>query len=63
MVSDSHTCSSGDFSHAKFILVAFLGLVVGGGNLGQSDELLLPSELLSPVGPGCAGVVSVVSSS
>ena len=62
-VSDSHSCSSGDFSRSKFLVVAFLGLVVGGGDLGLSDSLLLSSELLSPGGPGGAGVVLVVSSS
>ena len=62
-VSDSHSCSSGDFSRSKFLVVAFLGLVVGGGDLGRSDSLLLSSELRSPGGPGGAGVVLVVSSS
>ena len=62
-MSDSHSCSSGEFSRSKFHVVAFLSLVVGGGDLGRCDSLLLSSELLSPVGPGGAGVVLVVSSS
>ena len=62
-VSDSHSCPSGDFSLSKFLIVAFLGLVVGGGDLGRFDSLLLSWELLAPEGPGGAGVVLVVSSS
>ena len=60
-MSDSHSCSSGDFSRSKFLVVAFLGLVVVGGDHGRSAWLLLSSQLLSPVGPGGAGVVLVVS--
>ena len=62
-VTDSHSCSSGDFSSSKFLIVAFLGFVVGGGDLVRSDSLLLSSELLSLGGPVGAGVVLVVSCS
>ena len=36
-VSDSYSCSSRDFSYSKFLLVAFLGVVVGGADLDRSD--------------------------
>ena len=60
---DSHACSSRNFSLLKFLLVAFLGLVVGGGDLGRSNSPLLSVDQLSPCEPGGAGVVLVVSSS
>ena len=62
-VSDSHSCASGDFLPSKFLLVACLGLVAGGGVLDGSDSLLLTSELLSLGGPAGSGVVLVLSSS
>ena len=59
-MSDSHPHSSTDFSRSKFLLVAFLVLVLEGGDLDPFDLLLLSSELRSPGGPVDAGVVAVV---
>ena len=63
LVRDSHSWSSGDFSNLRFLLVALCGVVVGDGDLGPSNTLLLSSELRSPGGPEGASVVLVVSSS
>ena len=61
-VSDSHSFPSGDLSPSKFLLVAFLAVVLVGANLGRSDSLLLSAVLLSPLGPVGARVVLVLSS-
>ena len=60
-VGDADSCSSGDFSCLKLLLVAGLTSVVAGGDLGPSDSLLLYSELLSPGGPVSTGVVVMVT--
>ena len=60
-VRDSHSCPSADFSRSKFLVVAFLSLVVVAGDLGQSGSPLRSSELLSPGGPGSTTVVLVFS--
>ena len=62
-VRDCDSCSSVDFVGSKFLFVAFLGLVILVGDQGQSDSLLLASEMPSARRPGGAGIDLVVSSS